>query len=90
MPSRTKTPIYPAECHNTTTYWAGRMVGRREVRCRGWYNGSQVLCDSCEAIAKVVYPQGWRAYPGDTCHHGKYVGGCGADLLCGACEGEAW
>ena len=39
-----------------------------------------------EAEGFVTYPQGWRHYPGDTCRHGVYVGGCGADLMCGACE----
>ena len=38
------------------------------------------------AEMEAKYPQGWRHYPGDTCKHGVYVGGCGADLMCGACE----
>ena len=51
-------------------------------------NGVRTLCKRCEELANTNYPQGWRYYPGDTCKHGKYVGGCGADLMCGACEGE--
>ena len=44
------------------------------------------LCDECEKRIAADYPQGFRYYPGDTCKHGVYVGGCGADYMCGACE----
>lgn len=44
------------------------------------------LCDVCEAEIKKAYPQGFRYYPGDTCKHGVYVGGCGPDYMCGKCE----
>ncbi len=60
---------------------------RREVKCgtRGPY-GSLEHCRPCEKALEQEYPQGWRHYPGDTCKHGRYVGGCGADLMCGPCE----
>lgn len=46
----------------------------------GGYHG---VCNDCWA---KTYPQGWRAYPGDTCEHGKYTGGCGVDWICHWCE----
>ena len=44
------------------------------------------LCARHEAEATARYPQGWNAYPGDICPHGKYVGGSGIDHMCGYCE----
>jgi hypothetical protein len=45
-----------------------------------------VLCPKHEAQANRNYPQGWNYYPGDTCKHGAYVGGCGVDRVCPQCE----
>ena len=56
------------------------------VYCNDWKDGSMALCDDCEDRAKQEYPQGWNWYPGDICEHGKYVGGCGIDLMCQWCE----
>lgn len=58
----------------------------RPVYCGDWKDGSMVLCNDCEDRAKQEYPQGWNWYPGDICEHGKYVGGCGIDLMCQWCE----
>lgn len=72
----------------TQVYVGSRRDGSDiTVKC-GEYFGDRgkVLCDPCENKAKALYPQGWRYYPGDTCKHGTYVGGCGRDLMCGACE----
>lgn len=55
------------------------------ARCGEQWGGAQI-CDPCLARAEREYPQGWRAYPGDTCKHGVYVGGSGADYMCGPCE----
>lgn len=60
------------------------MVGHDE--CHDMRGGSMVLCDACLAQAEKDYPQGWRGYPGDTCRHGRYTGGCGVDWMCGPCE----
>jgi transposase-like protein len=62
--------------------------GGREysVACGTYEGGRVTLCDSCEAKANASYPQGWVGYPGDTCPHGTYVGGSGADYMCGECE----
>lgn len=54
--------------------------------CGSYFGGDKVLCDRCERIAVQRYPQGWSSYPGDVCRHGMYVGGCGADYMCGYCE----
>ncbi len=43
-------------------------------------------CDVHLMQAEKDYPQGWRYYAGDTCKHGKYLGGMGIDLMCGPCE----
>ena len=40
------------------------------------------------ARLEKMYPQGWSYYPGDTCQHGVYVGGCGVDWMCIQCELE--
>lgn len=55
-------------------------------RCGGWRDGRE-LCWVCAKLAHKMYPQGWRYYPGDICEHRVYVGGCGADCMCGVCEG---
>lgn len=56
------------------------------IRCGRSYMMVKQLCVDCMKKAKVSYPQGWLTYPGDTCKHGVYVGGCGADHMCGSCE----
>ena len=54
--------------------------------CGKWRGGEKVFCDDCLARYEALYPQGWTGYPGDTCKHGRYTGGSGADYMCGACE----
>ncbi len=56
------------------------------VKCGDYYGGEMVLCERCERKAHRAFPQGWRYYPGDVCRHGRYVGGCGIDHMCPACE----
>jgi hypothetical protein len=61
-----------------------------ETPCNGKHSTSVVYgstCDACEPIYAANHPQGWAYYPGDTCKHGRYVGGCGYDLMCAECEG---
>jgi hypothetical protein len=61
----------------------------RRLPCRGRHSTSVTsdgACDDCRPLLLRCYPQGWTYYPGDTCPHGVYVGGCGVDLMCGACE----
>lgn len=55
--------------------------------CGDYFYGETVTCGHCEEFHRAKYPQGWSYYPGDTCPHGTYVGGCGIDWMCGACEG---
>jgi len=55
-------------------------------KCGDTHAGERIMCDAHEADAKARFPQGWRYYPGDVCKHGRYVGGSGADYLCGDCE----
>jgi hypothetical protein len=57
-----------------------------EVECGRWWGGRKAYCTNCEKSLMEQYPQGWIGYPGDKCRHGTYVGGCGVDLICGACE----
>jgi hypothetical protein len=57
-----------------------------ERDCGSYWDSEMVLCDTCQAKYEHKYPQGWRYYPGDVCKHGVYVGGCGADIMCGECE----
>ena len=54
--------------------------------CGTSFGGTRLMCDRCEKRAIREFPQGWKFYPGDVCEHGRYVGGCGADLMCSACE----
>lgn len=61
----------------------GSTVG---VDCGGWWAGEKRFCTDCYRAYLERYPQGWTAYPGDTCIHGKYVGGCGIDHICPECE----
>jgi len=68
-------------CQNKVQY------GRWVVNCGHYFGGRKLLCDDCYKEAERRYPQGWRGYPGDTCIHGVYTGGCGADYMCGRCEG---
>lgn len=58
----------------------------QRINCGDWYGGEVILCGDHEAQAIQRYPQGWRAYPGDICPHGKYTGGSGIDRMCGYCE----
>ncbi len=62
--------------------------GKTEVmgRCGDNFYGEKVICDPCNTFAHARYPQGWSYYPGDTCPHGTYVGGCGIDWMCIRCE----
>jgi len=62
----------------------------RALPCGGKHSTSvngDGTCDACHPLYERVYPQGWSYYPGDVCEHGRYVGGCGADYMCPACEG---
>ncbi len=56
------------------------------------FSGSSCMhepyCDNCRAYMDQAYPQGWEYYAGDTCKHGRYVGGCGIDWMCPSCEME--
>ena len=63
--------------------YAGKEIWRE---CHSSYCGDTVLCDKCQKRYEKLYPQGWYYHPGDICKHGKYVGGCGADYMCGYCE----
>ena len=54
--------------------------------CGDWIYMEQRYCDTCYKAKEARYPQGWRAYPGDTCRHGMYTGGSGIDWICGRCE----
>lgn len=70
---------------------ASHSIGRtfasgRDIMCREWVSGEVQLCDLHLKDAEKNYPQGWRAYPGDVCPHGKYTGGSGIDRMCGYCE----
>jgi hypothetical protein len=58
----------------------------RSARCGQMMGGVMQLCELHLGMTKQLFPQGWSYYPGDTCKHGTYVGGCGADYMCGACE----
>ena len=73
-------------CTNPVYVFTRRDGTDVEVPCGTWYGGSQKLCDPCEEKLAKRFPQGWRYYPGDVCRHGRYVGGCGADYMCGRCE----
>ena len=57
----------------------GRVCGRM-------FAGYMHLCADCKDKYTARYPQGWRYYPGDCCEHGVYIGGIGADYMCGRCE----
>lgn len=74
-----------ARCTNTVTLMWRRNGTPVTGKCGTWH-GDQVLCNTCEDRNKARYPQGWQSYPGDTCKHGVYVGGCGVDYMCGRCE----
>lgn len=61
----------------------------RALPCEGKHPASvlgNTFCDECTPLYEALYPQGWASYPGDVCEHGVYVGGCGADYMCGPCE----
>jgi len=55
-------------------------------RCGATYMSEEHFCAECQQMYEKRYPQGWLSYPGDTCEHGTYVGGCGEDHMCFACE----
>lgn len=57
-----------------------------EVACGSYWGGEKLFCENCLRKFERQYPQGWVGYPGDVCKHGTYVGGCGVDHLCHACE----
>jgi len=61
-----------------------KMYGHRQ--CGYMFGGVMQFCDACRKRYTKLYPQGWVGYPGDTCRHGTYVGGIGADHMCGRCE----
>lgn len=67
-------------------YW--RFDDHIVIECGDTDHSGHVYCPRCMSILKLEYPQGWHYYPGDVCEHGKYVGGCGADIMCGRCESE--
>lgn len=73
-----------------TEYYGAWMQKTRTVKCGSGYDtrGMLRLCMECMRRCEEQYPQGWRFYPGDTCKHGNYVGGSGADYMCGRCESE--
>jgi hypothetical protein len=76
-----------ARLQNVRANRAARAL--RRLPCRGQHPTSVIsdgACDACRPLLAVIHPQGWRYYPGDTCPHGVYVGGCGVDLMCGTCE----
>lgn len=58
-----------------------------EVTGNSHFDGN-TYCQNCFDWWRYCYPQGWVSYPGDTCKHGTYVGGCGVDLMCNTCEFE--
>ena len=58
----------------------------RPVYCGDTRHGERQYCDECMKELNEMYPQGWDYYPGDTCEHGVYVGGCGIDHMCHRCE----
>lgn len=71
------------ECQNPVSTPGYRPT---KVACGTWWGGRQLICDDCIEKYEVLYPQGWRGYPGDVCKHGVYVGGCGYDYMCFQCE----
>jgi len=61
----------------------------RSLECEGQHPHSilsDAACDECRPLYELLYPQGWSTYQGDVCEHGAYVGGVGADYMCGPCE----
>lgn len=76
-------------CMNRVPQYIERGFHIKEVMSRCGQTsqyGTTLLCEECLDKAERDYPQGWRDYPGDTCPHGNYVGGNGADYICGECE----
>jgi|WetSurMetagenome_2_1015567.scaffolds.fasta_scaffold1149947_2 hypothetical protein len=73
-------------CTNLVNVATRRDGSAVKVVCGTWRGGEQVFCQTCETKLHAAFPQGWHYYPGDTCKHGVYVGGCGVDLMCGRCE----
>ena len=73
-------------CDNKVVVMYRRDGSEVENKCGSYFAGEKQLCATCERRASKMYPQGWVGYPGDTCRHGTYVGGCGVDHICGACE----
>ena len=75
-------------CKNKVVAMCRRDGSEVKVQCGSWFAGEQMTCAKCEKRAEKMYPQGWRHYPGDTCRHGVYVGGCGIDYMCSRCEAD--
>lgn len=73
-------------CNRLVTMAYRRDGSAIDAQCGSYFGGERVLCAYHEKQAIKAYPQGWRYYPGDTCPHGVYVGGSGADYMCGRCE----
>ena len=78
---------YPNHCTNKVTIYTGTWFqNAHEVPCGKTVAGVVQMCNECVAKYNKIYPQGWSYYPGDTCKHGVYVGGCGVDYMCPQCE----
>jgi hypothetical protein len=73
-------------CENTVIVMTRRDGSDVIKECGTYFGGTKMLCDACLSKAEKDYPQGWQSYPGDTCKHGVYVGGCGIDYMCPRCE----
>lgn len=75
------------KCAGEAYAWTDREGETHIVPCGKWRVGEgNQYCPRCLRVMQLTFPQGWRYYPGDKCKHGVYVGGCGADLMCGKCE----
>jgi hypothetical protein len=73
-------------CDNLITFAVKRDGTEIQRACGTYWAGEKHYCPDCEAELQALFPQGWRYYPGDTCKHGAYVGGVGADYMCHYCE----
>lgn len=76
-----------AGCPNLVVVAARTSDGTAITRpCGDYYCGAKIFCATHQALYDRAYPQGWKGYPGDTCPHGVYVGGCAEDFMCFKCE----
>lgn len=74
-------------CNNLVTVSYRHDGSEIQMTCRSQSVAyGYAMCEACEAEIKKAYPQGFRYYPGDTCKHGVYVGGCAEDFMCFKCE----